>query len=137
MKSFAFISALIFAANAYSFSNVTLNRDIALKTSSDRPGIATHWSIEGNGSKYCYVKLETTAVERNIVKEGTILEIYQVLDDHCEFDLSGRSCAVSFLAENRELELKLGVTCIEKGMLASPITAKKATRFTKGFLTIK
>lgn len=136
MKLFTMLSVFVFSFNAFAFSNVTLNKDVRLKLATDNSGVAVYWSIEGNGSKYCYVKLQTPATENKIVSAGTRLEIIQVMDQNCELDLGGRSCAVSFKAQNREKELSLGVTCIEKGLLAAPISAKKATKFSQGFMTV-
>lgn len=135
MKFISSIALLTFSTYAFSFTTATLNKDVVLKVKES--GIPTHWSIEGSGTKYCYVKINaTTNQEASIIKAGTNFEITQILAKECEWDWE-RVCGVSFHSVNKEKNLELNVTCKDKGMLASPVTPARATKFTKGFLTIK
>ncbi len=135
MKALLTLSFFAFSLNAHSFTTVILNKDVPLK--SQTKGNPTHWSIEGNGTKYCYVRINSTVnQESSFVQAGTSFEVSEVTEQECEWNYE-RSCKVSVTAVNKVKELSIGITCIEKSMIASKITPSKATKFTKGFLTVK
>jgi hypothetical protein len=139
MKFITFILMSFLSLSAFSFSEVTINRDVTLKNRVNEDVYEVgSLSIEGDGSNFCYVSLSSKNLERTLVKAGTVFETVQVTDEHCEWvSFSERACLMSITAQNRELELNLSVTCKELGLFVTSVTAKSAIKDSKGFMTLK
>lgn len=133
MKNIIFLGLSLLAVQSLAFTSITLQKEVTLEKSTRSRGM---YGLESasKGNDYCHVGLFSKKnQEELVVPAGTVFTVTEIIQNDCGMDW-GRQCRLDLAALTDDQEIKLSLTCKDRGAFSNELSVGKVNSISKGLI---
>lgn len=137
MKILIGLAVLFFSLESFAFSSISLQKEVTLVHNDFLTSVPLYAQTSQGNNDYCILSFSSMrSDEILVVPAGTKFEVKELIQNSCGYDW-GRQCRLDLEAINSELEVRLSLTCKDKGMFAHELSLKKVSKILKDLALVE